>query len=1823
MSLNLRTISGGTPLTQSQLDGNFTFLYGRDITGSTVTGTTLFLYKQDGTVLETQLPSNSGGTGVDTFTTGFTFTNNNTLTISRNQGLSNLPVTINNLTLTGLTVNGSISATTYLNLPPFTGNTSASCITDLYVSNIYGCSPITIHDSIQSVGSSATGITSFAFGKATKAFGGYSHAEGELTQAINNNSHAEGLSTIAFGTGSHAEGQSTKAIGNYSHSEGISTSATTTGSHAEGSGTTASGISSHAEGLRTIASGNYSHAEGYFVVNKSLANPVFNRAIGIGSHAEGGGTMASGTTSHSEGELTQAIGQGSHTEGLSTQAINVYSHAEGINTQAIGQGSHTEGLSTQAIGGASHAEGVGTQAISYTSHAEGYYTNSIGIGSHAEGYYTNSIGLGSHTEGGFSTVLGGTIITEEGGPPSVVSGVSYANYSHAEGYGSVVGLKRIGITKVIAGVSYDATRYELNVAGDYSYILSGSYLTFYHNEVDASFYNPNNPQNLFGLNVYGQVVTATYFPVDDYTKIVLTPNSIPPNTILSGLSTNTINDTVGGGYVLFDYLFSTSGFTNHAHAEGYNTWSVGLGSHSEGKETLAFGDYSHSQGNRTIAYGAYSHAEGYFGVDKLSNTYFNKAIGIGSHAEGVGTVSGAYAYLVSGTSGNDIVLNPSYGDVTSEFFSSIVFVYDSGGGGGEVLNFSATSYDSITSATTVVVNSIGLTIPYYILPNPNETTIYNPLNADQNIGEGSHAEGYLTQAIGPYSHVEGQSTQSIGINSHAEGSSTITTGNYSHAEGIATKAIGSGSHAEGDRTQAIGGYSHAEGLFTQAFGNYSHAEGYVTHTGQYFYTLDSVSSGVLTISSGYTDVSAQFTTTGIILEDSGTFTWYQIDQGTPPYFNSPNSIVTLVDTSVGGGTNVGIPGVFQPTAADILLGNPYSHAEGDGTIAIGVSSHSEGLLTSAIGDYSHAEGTGTQSIGDYSHAEGSSTITTGTYSHAEGGGTQAIGTYSHAEGGSTQAIGALSHAEGSSTQAIGTYSHAEGGGTVSGAYAYLVSGTSGNNIVLNPSYGNVMSEFTSSEVFVYNSFGIGGEVLNFSATSYNNITSATTVVVNSIGLTIPYYILPNPNETTIYNPLNADQILGIYSHAEGFGTQAIGGASHAEGNRTTAIGISSHAEGGNTQAIGVYSHAEGNYTQAFGQYSHSEGISTSATTTGSHAEGSGTTASGIGSHAEGFSTIASGQYSHAEGYFVTDIFGTYFNKAIGIGSHAEGGGTMATGTTSHSEGLLTSAIGIGSHAEGESTKAIGKASHAEGKGTQAIGRWSHAEGQSTQAIGDYSHAEGVESTIAIGSGSHAEGTGTQAIGNYSHSEGTDTYAGVYAYTVSGTSGDYIYLNTSYGDVSSEFTAGEIVVMAGSVLVGYVTNFISSSFDGGLNSTLIRVNPSPTPGAATVRVFQLGTGEQSGADIKLGQSSHAEGQITYSIGVHSHAEGGYTTAIGGYSHAQGWRTKSIGIRSFASGSGSTASGEDSFIHSNNSIVTGDRSVVLGGQGISGTSNDFVYVPSLNINVTPTNDNRNTQILSRNSSTGNVEYIDVSTISGGTSTTFTGNTSDSCITDLYVSNIFGCSPITIHDSIQSVGSTASGLLSTALGSGTQAIGEYSHAEGYRTIANGFQSHAEGTKSVANGENSHAGGFESNALNYAEFARSSSNGSGNYGQHGIFTMYGSSTGIGGVAMLFGDGNTDILLIDNSAYRFDVKGVAISDTGALASFDDSVTLKIESGLITFCPSGNSKTINSVCGDMTGATITLQTNLSGTTLVGRYVSTISGNTNLNATFNYTQVYKP
>ncbi len=202
-----------------------------------------------------------------------------------------------------------------------------------------------------------------------------------------------------------------------------------------------------------------------------------------------------------------------------------------------------------------------------------------------------------------------------------------------------------------------------------------------------------------------------------------------------------------------------------------------------------------------------------------------------------------------------------------------------------------------------------------------------------------------------------------------------------------------------------------------------------------------------------------------------------------------------------------------------------------------------------------------------------------------------------------------------------------------------------------------------------------------------------------------------------------------------------------------------------------------------------------------------------------------------------------------------GGGSLGNFSVKQITDTTTDATGNYAVAEGSGTEASGDNSHAEGKDTLASGLSSHAEGFATVASEWTSHAEGAQ-TIASGIHSHSEGFLTTASGDYSHAEGVQTTASAVA-------------------------------------------------------------------------------------------SKAEGNNTVASANASKAEGFLTTASGVNSHSQNNQTKASGDNSHAGGKYSEASGNTSFIHSTNSLVTGDRSVVLGGQNITGTTNDTVYVPFLNI------------------------------------------------------------------------------------------------------------------------------------------------------------------------------------------------------------------------------------------------------------------------------------
>ena len=647
MSLNLR--SSGTPLTQPQLDSNFTFLFGRDITGTTVSGNTVFLNKQNGT--------------------SFSF-----------------------------------------NIPSFTGNTSASCINDLYVSNIHGCSPITIHDSIQSVGSFANGFRSFAFGDDDNtASGDFSFAIGETTIASGNSSHAEGVSTTAIGYGSHTEGNSTEAIGNYSH--------------AEGEGTTSNGISSHAEGFTTTATGDYSHAEGSTTLT-----------TGAYSHAEGRGTKTEGDYSHAEGENTIATGERSHAEGRDTRSLGWWSHAEGsgsytgvygytvTNTtngvitldstygNVVSQFTGMTYVMTNASGMYGTISGTptfdGTNTIVYINETDGGETiiapmenpqaesaDQIlgGYYSHAEGQGTIARGDNSHAEGGllsFSSPGGGTIFTRT---------VANGSYSHAEG----IATKALGNSSHSQGILTEAI-------GTYSF-ASGSnskaygFTSFIHSTDSILTSGATNSVLLGGQNITGSSSNTVYVPNLNI--------NYQPNTHTGTTSQVLVRDSVTGnvevkniGNVYYCALFINSssqppagiipsvtianggiadrgkritGFTQII-SNGVVSNSTGVGNYVTSPPSCSFGTFNNNSGVFSITQAGLYLIEGsiHLKSDNDSSVYWQSVsagtFGLGIHpANDTDIYAGNYmAVLPNVQSEIDVTVSTLiYADGTNDFVS--------------------------------------------------------------------------------------------------------------------------------------------------------------------------------------------------------------------------------------------------------------------------------------------------------------------------------------------------------------------------------------------------------------------------------------------------------------------------------------------------------------------------------------------------------------------------------------------------------------------------------------------------------------------------------------------------------------------------------------------------------------------------------------------------------------------------------------------------------------------------------------------------------------------------------------------------------------------------------------------------------------------------------------------------------------------------------------------------------------------------------------------------------------------------------------------------
>lgn len=486
----------------------------------------------------------------------------------------------------------TISATTFFGGGgggEFTGNTSGSCINQLWVSNISGCSPVTIGETvfdgnIEYNGSSANGDKSLAVGfETTAGITGIPNSTvvSALTLSWVFSSGKGGDVYIPFVSGNCKTDPLliglTESIDNTNTcltSQGVSTRpyyiTLSGGPDPEISYPTSLGFlpcgsipNTSEQGLSFTYFGSgpgdtYTGGTGYTTASIELITDCIGSAGANYCYSEGYQTVSSGNTSHAEGSQTVAGGN--------------FSHAEGSNTIASGESSHAEGSDTTASGGSSHTEGNDTTASGDFSHAEGEGTNATGIGSHAEGGVGNiASGLYSHVEGGDGESFNNATNTA----------------SHSEGLNTVAS----GLASHAEGESTNATQRASHAEGNLT-IASGQYSHAEGNDTTASG-------------------TASHSEGQGTTASGVNSHAEGKGTTASGDQSHAEgNTTLASGDYSHAEGFETSAIANYSHVEGRETVTSGSSAHSEGRETNANGDYSHSGGYWTRAEGRSSHASG-------------------------------------------------------------------------------------------------------------------------------------------------------------------------------------------------------------------------------------------------------------------------------------------------------------------------------------------------------------------------------------------------------------------------------------------------------------------------------------------------------------------------------------------------------------------------------------------------------------------------------------------------------------------------------------------------------------------------------------------------------------------------------------------------------------------------------------------------------------------------------------------------------------------------------------------------------------------------------------------------------------------------------------------------------------------------------------------------------------------------------------------------------------------------------------------------------------------------------------------------------------
>jgi len=284
-------------------------------------------------------------------------------------------------------------------------------------------------------------------------------------------------------------------------------------------------------------------------------------------------------------------------------------------------------------------------------------------------------------------------------------------------------------------------------------------------------------------------------------------------------------------------------------------------------------------------------------------------------------------------------------------------------------------------------------------------------------------------------------------------------------------------------------------------------------------------------------------------------------------------------------------------------------------------------------------------------------------------------------------------------------------------------------------------------------------------------------------------------------------------------------------------------------------------------------------------------------------------------------------------TNTTGGTFTVTGTTRPFSGgsgnCITSFYTNNIHA---CTDEITVHNRVQSTGSDAQNTLSFAFGNNVKALNNYTHAEG-NGTIASGTTSHSEGSGTTSFGSFSHSEGIATKTGTnLAYLATGLTSGVLYLSSTYGNVSSNFTPGEYMLIndtnySGVIEDAYVVS--ASTYSSGQTIIYLTDTSLTTAGSGFALVGDTNSPSFWGGNMVMGgYGANAKGLSTNAIGRYTLSVGFGNSAIGNNSFASGKGTTSYGLHSFSTGLNSVAYGVGSFVGGEGAITKGVGAFAIG-------------------------------------------------------------------------------------------------------------------------------------------------------------------------------------------------------------------------------------------------------------------------------------------------------